>query len=415
MTLNVDLRQVIHALADALDLVGVDDVAHGKRVGVMAAECGRVAGLAAEEVAFLFELGMLHDIGVSSTRVHGHLVESFDWGEAQTHCQVGFERVHGFAPLEAMALPILYHHTRWDVLEQLPLPERCKRQANLIYLVDRVDALTAPHYGDKALLLFTEEIRARIAERAGSYFAPELVAVFLDASRTEAFWLMLEPRSLDALHPDTTGAGGMFAAKGDELRRLGEIFARIVDAKSPFTAEHSLGVARLARYLGQGLGLAAEHCDRLEIAALLHDLGKLRVPDEVLDKPGRLDARERKIINAHSYETFRILRGIHGFEEIALWAACHHEEPDGSGYPFHLDAGVTPLEARILRVADIFQAMVQERPYRAGMDDAAVARFMADLVAAGRCEARLVDALLADLPEARRQACPSAAALHVAA
>ena len=83
----------------------------------------------------------------------------------------------------------------------------------------------------------------------------------------------------------------------------------------------------------------------------------------------------------------RILRGIRGFEEIALWAACHHEEPDGSGYPFHLVADATPLPARILRVADIFQAMVQERPYRQGMDDSAVARFMAELVAAGRCEA----------------------------
>jgi response regulator RpfG family c-di-GMP phosphodiesterase len=81
-----------------------------------------------------------------------------------------------------MALPILYHHTRWDVLQNLPLPARVKRQANLIYLVDRVDALAAPHYGDKALLLFTEEIRARIAEHAGSYFAPELVEIFLEAS-----------------------------------------------------------------------------------------------------------------------------------------------------------------------------------------------------------------------------------------
>ncbi len=176
-----------------------------------------------------------------------------------------------------------------------------------------------------------------------------------------------------------------------------------------------MGVAGLARYLGERLGLDAEACDKLEIAALLHDLGKLRVPDEVLDKPGRLDARERKIINAHSYETYRILRGIRGFEEIALWAACHHEEPDGSGYPFHLVADATPLPARILRVADIFQAMVQERPYRQGMDDSAVARFMAELVAAGRCEARLVDALLADLPEARRRACPGASAVHQAA
>lgn len=415
MTLNVDLRQVIHALADALDLVGVDDVAHGKRVGVMAAECGRAEGLPVEEVAFLFELGMLHDIGVSSTRVHGHLVESFDWSGAQAHCQVGYERVRGFAPLAAMALPILYHHTRWDALQAISLPARSKRQANLIYLVDRVDALAAPHYGDKALLLFTDEIRARIAEHAGTYFAPELVELFLDASRAEAFWLMLEPRSLEVLRPDTLGRSELFAARAGELRQLGEIFARIVDAKSPFTAEHSVGVAGLARYLGERLGLDAEACDKLEIAALLHDLGKLRVPDEVLDKPGRLDARERKIINAHSFETYRILRGIRGFEEIALWAACHHEEPDGSGYPFHLVADATPLPARILRVADIFQAMVQERPYRQGMDDGAVARFMAELVAAGRCEARLVDALLADLPEARRRACPGAAAVHQAA
>ena len=415
MTLNVDLRQVIHALADALDLVGVDDVAHGKRVGVMAAECGRVEGLGAGEVAFLFELGMLHDIGVSSTRVHGHLVESFDWSGAQAHCQVGYERLRGFAPLAEMALPILYHHTRWDALQAISLPARSKRQANLIYLVDRVDALAAPHYGDKALLLFTDEIRARIAEHAGTYFAPDLVEIFLEASRAEAFWLMLEPRSLEALRPDTPGRSEQFAARTGELRQLGEIFARIVDAKSPFTAEHSVGVAGLARYLGERLGLDAEACDKLEIAALLHDLGKLRVPDEVLDKPGRLDARERKIINAHSYETYRILRGIRGFEEIALWAACHHEEPDGSGYPFHLVADATPLPARILRVADIFQAMVQERPYRQGMDDSAVARFMAELVAAGRCEARLVDALLADLPEARRRACPGASAVHQAA
>jgi len=412
MTLHVDLRQVIHALADALDLVGVDDVAHGKRVGVMAAECGRVEGLGAGEVAFLFELGMLHDIGVSSTRVHGHLVESFDWSGAQAHCQVGYERVRGFAPLAEMALPILYHHTRWDALQAISLPARSKRQANLIYLVDRVDALAAPHYGDKALLLFTDEIRARIAEHAGTYFAPDLVEIFLEASRAEAFWLMLEPRSLEALRPDTPGRSELFAARAGELRQLGEISARIVDAKSPFTAEHSVGVAGLARYLGERLGLDAEACDKLEIAALLHDLGKLRVPDEVLDKPGRLDARERKIINAHSFETYRILRGIRGFEEIALWAACHHEEPDGSGYPFHLVADATPLPARILRVADIFQAMVQERPYREGMDDGAVARFMAGLVAAGRCEARLVDALLADLPEARRRACPGASAVH---
>ena len=111
-----------------------------------------------------------------------------------------------------------------------------------------------------------------------------------------------------------------------------------MDAKSPFTAEHSVGVSRLARFLAERLGVSIENCEKLEIAGLLHDLGKLRVPDEILEKPGRLDKRERKIINTHSYETFQILRNIRGFEEITRWAAYHHEEPDGSGYPFHLKA-----------------------------------------------------------------------------
>lgn len=200
------------------------------------------------------------------------------------------------------------------------------------------------------------------------------------------------------------------ATTGD-LKRLAVIFARIVDAKSPFTAEHSVGVSRLARFLAERLGVSAENCEKLEIAGLLHDLGKLRVPDEILDKPGRLDKRERKIINTHSYETFQILRNIHGFEEITRWAAYHHEEPDGSGYPFHLKADAMPLEARILRVADIFQAMVQIRPYRQGLSDAEVTTFMRDLSAAGRVDANIVDVLLAELPGARHAACPKFAAL----
>ena len=99
---------------------------------------------------------------------------------------------------------------------------------------------------------------------------------------------------------------------------MAEMFSRIVDAKSPFTAEHSLGVARLARFMAERLGVDAINCDKIEIAGLLHDLGKLRVPDEILDKPRGLDERERKIMNAHSFETFQILRHIKGFEEIVV-------------------------------------------------------------------------------------------------
>ena len=130
MTLFADLRHVIYALSDALDLVGVDDVAHGKRVGIMAAECGRVAGLPETETAFLLDLGMLHDIGVSSTRTHCHLVETFDWDGCQGHCEVGHALLKGFGPLEAMAEPVRYHHTRWDALPTSDVDPDTLRAAN---------------------------------------------------------------------------------------------------------------------------------------------------------------------------------------------------------------------------------------------------------------------------------------------
>lgn len=406
MTLFADLRHVIYALSDALDLVGVDDVAHGKRVGIMAAECGRVAGLPETETAFLLDLGMLHDIGVSSTRAHCHLVEKFDWDGSQVHCEVGHALLKGFGPLEAMAEPVRYHHTRWDALPTGDVDPDTLRAANLIYLVDRVDALAASHYADNSLLLFTDDIRARIAEHAGTFFSPELVELFLDASHTEAFWLDLEPRSIQARMVESLATARDYPANTDELKHLAGIFARIVDAKSPFTAEHSLGVARLARHLAERLGVSPDNCDKLEIAGMLHDLGKLRIPDEILDKPGRLDAAERKIINTHSYETFQILHGIRGFDEITRWAAYHHEEPDGSGYPFHLTAAEMPFEAAILRVADIFQAMVQERPYRQGLGDTEVSNFIRRMADDGRIDSRVAEVLLEDVPAARLAACP---------
>ncbi len=382
-----DLRHVIYALSDALDLVGIDDVAHGKRVGIMAAECGKVLGLPPDETDFLFELGMLHDIGVSSTLTHYHLVTEFDWVGSQHHAVVGHDLPKSFAPLARMAMPIRYHHTMWNDLLNKDLEPAVARQANLIYLVDRVDTLAAPYYSTNSVLLHVTDIRTEIQRRSGSNFSPELVEAFLSASRTEAFWLLLEPRSIQACLQDKLAHATQAPASGYELKQVAQLFARIVDAKSPFTAQHSQGVASLARLLAEKLGVNPANYDKIEIAGLLHDLGKLRVPDEILEKRAQLDERERKFINAHSFETYQILRDIRGFEEIAAWAGYHHEQPGGGGYPFHVPGETLPLEARILRVADIFQAMVQDRPYRAGLNKEQVLEFMRDLVARGSIEA----------------------------
>jgi len=407
VALAVDLNRAIYALSDALDLVGIDDVGHGKRVGVMASACARVLQKSEEEIGFLFGLGLLHDIGVSSTVVHGHLVTEFDWAGSQVHCEVGYDMLHSFAPLAEMALPIRYHHSRWDALSsRQDLPPHVADYANLIFLVDRVDAFSASHYANGTLLTSTDEIRNRMKSYAGSYFAPHLIEAFLQASNSEAFWLQLEPRSLQASLRDRLSMDAARPADMRELKQLAGIFSRIVDAKSPFTAEHSLGVSRLSRFMAERMGVSPENCDKIEIAGLLHDLGKLRIPDDVLDKPGALNAEERLTINTHSYETFQILHQIDGFEEVTRWAVYHHEELDGGGYPFGIHSRELPLEARILRVADIFQAMVQDRPYRRGLSADAALAFMNDLARQGRIESKIVSALADDMSGAMAAALP---------
>lgn len=403
----VDLNQAVYALSDALDLVGIDDVGHGKRVGVMAESCARTAGLPEQQVGFLFGLGLLHDIGVSSTVVHSHLVSEFDWSGSQVHCEIGYDMLRNFAPLGDMALPIRYHHTRWDkLLGRAEGADAIAGWANLIFMVDRVDALAAPHYADGSLLMSTESIRDTIKRYSGSYFAPHWVEAFLASSSSEAYWLQLEERSLQASLRDRLSLDVPHPASMAELKQLAEIFSRIVDAKSPFTAEHSLGVAKLSRFIAERMNVSSVNCDKIEIAGLLHDLGKLRVPDEVLDKPGALDEKERWVINSHSYETFQILHQIDGFNEVTQWAAWHHEELDGGGYPFGLRGRDLPLEARILRVADIFQAMAQDRPYRRGLSADAVLAFMKDLVRQNRVEGEIVAALASDMPGAMAAALP---------
>jgi putative nucleotidyltransferase with HDIG domain len=406
MSTEADLKQVIYALSDALDLVGVDDVAHGKRVGIMAAECSTSLGFDRAQTAFMFELGLLHDIGVSSTRTHKHLVDEFDWEGSQEHTHIGFSLLSGFPPLSLMALPIRYHHTRWDTLMAAGVDPSVAEPANLTLLVDRVDAMAAPLYATNSVLLHKDAIRESIINRTGTYFAPHLVEAFHEASRTEAFWLLLEPRSIQSYLREQLAQSQPVVMTLDELKQLAAIFSRIVDAKSPFTAEHSSGVARLSRFLAEKMGVSQEHCDKIEVAGLLHDLGKLRVPDEVLDKPAQLDRIERLSINTHTFETYQILNNIKGFAEIACWAAYHHEEPDGTGYPFHLRAESMPLEARILRVADIFQAMAQDRPYRKGLPQNEVIAFLIRLAEQGRVDAAIVATAERWLDDAMRAARP---------
>lgn len=387
--LDVDLRQAIIAIETAVSLVGMDDTNHGKRVGFIASQLGYELGYSQADIQFAFEFGLLHDCGVSTEAMHNNLVNYFSWDDASIHCEVGYRLLKDFSPLAKYAVPIRYHHTPWSELSELDISAYDARMANLIFLSDRIDVQAATHY-EKDILLIKDQIVDNICSRSGSYFNPVFVEAFKEVQLSEAFWIALEDRHITRYTWDMGRTPSNEHLLLPQIKHLSLILSYIVDQKSPFTAQHSVRVADVSRFLAQSYGLSDMQCDEVEIAGLLHDLGKLHTPDKILDKPGPLDAAERAIMNQHSYETYEILRHISGLEEIARWAAFHHEGINGKGYPFHPSERELSVEARIIAVADIFQALVQSRPYRDGMGLTETLSILNELAESGKLDKDIV-------------------------
>ncbi|MDP2805327.1 MAG: HD domain-containing protein [Gallionellaceae bacterium] len=401
---NVNLHEAIYSLSDALDLVGVTHIHHGKRVAYMAAECGKQLGWKGQDLDDLFQAAILHDSGVSTTYVHSQLAQ-FEWEQESDHCRIGAELLASSPLLKHLSDTVLYHHTHWSELKHLDIPLAVKMHANCIYMADRVDVLAlgvqAQH---QDILLGKDEIRSKILEKRGDWFNPELVDAFLEISNSDGFWFALEGEQISGYMSSWLSHSAERGMEFAELKGLVKVFSHIVDAKSPFTKQHSDGVASLARYLGGLFSLPERSCEMLELAGYLHDIGKLRVPDEILDKPGKLNLSENVSMRRHSFDTYGILKNIKGMEEISLWAAQHHERVNGSGYPYQLHEGELSLEARIIAVADVFQALAQNRPYRDSLKPEEILPILKEQVQSGKIDGEVVDCVEAHVQECWRVA-----------
>lgn len=396
-TYNVNLHEAIFSLSNALDLVGVTHIHHGKRVAYMATECGKRLGWSGSRLDDLFQAAILHDSGVSKTTVHAKLAQ-MEWESEADHCTQGAALLAGCSLLSHLADTILHHHTHWSVLKDLDLPSDVKLRANCIYMVDRVDVLALGYQiAGKDILLGRDEIRRKIFERRDDWFCPELVDVFMEISRSEAFWFTLESDYVNVYLATWLSHFPERTMEFDELRSLVYVFSCIVDAKSPYTKQHSDGVANLARYLGRQCQLPPATCEMLELVGLLHDIGKLRVPDQLLEKPGALDETEIVVMRRHSFDTYNILRNIRGLEQVSLWALQHHERMDGSGYPYQITGDDLSFEARIVAVADVFQALAQDRPYRGALEPQVILTILKQQADSGKLDGQVVAAVEADL------------------
>ncbi|MGJ5819419.1 HD-GYP domain-containing protein [Paludibaculum fermentans] len=405
---SVRLSDLVSALSYALDLTEGQPLGHAQRTCVLGIRLAQAIGLSEEEQADLFYALLLKDSGCSSNAARmyqilgsdeiraKHDVKLVDWRSVNwsslvyslRHVRVGrpaWERLlalsqvawqrhrqqkevveircergasialkMGFPSRTAEAIRSLDEH--WDGggyplglrADQIPIAARILSLAQTLEVFHRQSGMPAALKVARA--------------RSGRWFDPELVKAAHAIAQQSSLdsELAYAAQTVARLSP----AEGSVAAGRERVDVICDGFAEVVDAKSPYTSEHSRRVTEAAVGIAQHMQAEKSTITLLRRAALLHDLGKLSVPNSILEKPVALTADEWAIVKRHPFHSEAILKRIEGFEQIAIVAGAHHERLDGTGYFRGVKAEQLSMPARILAVADVFDALAAKRPYR---------------------------------------------------
>ncbi len=407
---QIKVSELVAALSYALDLTEGQPMGHSARACILGMRIAAEVGMEVDRRAELYYTLLIKDAGCSSNASRMfHIiaadevrakadVKTTDWTRigwdslqyALGHVATGkpfFERIRTLArvarhrPADSQTLVKIRCERGASVALQMGFSQRV---ADGIYSLDeqwngagyphhlRGDAI--PLYSRIALLAQTLEVFWRQAgpdraievarHRSGRWFDPLLVRAAASLARRGFLWSGLDSPTLLEDVRDLEPVEFRLQLSSARMDAICQALAEVVDAKSPFTYRHSNGVADAAVKIARTLALSESEVVTLRRAALLHDIGKLSVPNTILEKPGKLDEAEWHVVRQHPFYSFEILRRIPGFAELSEIAACHHERLDGKGYFRGYDASQLSRPARILAVADVFDALAARRPYR---------------------------------------------------
>jgi HD-GYP domain-containing protein (c-di-GMP phosphodiesterase class II) len=404
------MSDLISALSYALDLTEGQPMGHAVKSCLLGMRLAETLGLPVEQQADLYYALLLKDAGCSSNAARMYEILGGDERKAKQEVKATDWTRPTFDGLEYLLRNVMPGKSRLERLFAIAgvaakrdsqsmelIGTRCDRGAYIARKIGFSEATNQAiyfldeHWNGKGFpekrkgeeiplfsrimnLCQTLEVFAAmngvsdafdvIRERSGSWFDPELVNAAGNLEKEAALWKLLEEEKVRDAVIQMEPLGVFLYADEAKLDNVCEAFADVIDIKSPYTHAHSRGVTRAAVFIAQKLGLPEKEIALVRRSALLHDIGKLSVPNNILDKPGKLTPEEWETIRLHPYYTQRILERISGFQHLAFVASTHHEKLDGSGYFRSLRATQLPMESRAIAVADIYDALSAKRPYR---------------------------------------------------
>jgi len=349
--MNIGRHSLIFGLSYALDIAGKNNLSHSKSTAYLSVSIGREIGMNANDIVELYYAALLHDIALSNTY---NMVQ---------HCIDGEEMLRKLPLPEGIANSVRYHHEFYNGSGLFRLSgDDISLSSQIICLASAFDdkfGMLADKFNNN---LFLEV--CRWLDRNRELFSGLIIGAFEKLIRRE--YLLLDYFNLETKY---TLAKKIVVDDDlhyccDDVTKFAHCFAHIIDQKSPFTFSHSHGISELAEKAAAYLGYDIETQKQMYISGLLHDIGKLHVPVDILHKNGKLTPDERFEINKHTYYTRKILGQIEGFEDVVNYAANHHEKLDGTGYPYRLPGEQLSELEKVMAICDVYQALTEERPYR---------------------------------------------------
>lgn len=394
-----NINDMLYALSFALDCVEHDVVGvttnHGKRVAYITVAMAKRFGMSREEMLELSCAAILHDNALTeyvyeernSGRAQAKLGSESENASVGRHCVIGEENI-SYMPFKTdLKGCILYHHENADgsgpfgkTAGETPLG------AQLVHLADQLDARWD-------LSFLTEQkcnsIARWVDNGRGRLFSDECTNAFFEGT-DYATLEKIQTNKIDVLVYEMLPQESRNYSEA-EMISLSQLFARIVDYKSEFTRRHSIGIAEKAKLMAENYGYSSEKTARLYLAGALHDIGKLVIDKDILEKPDKLTDEEFRHIKNHAFATYDILRKIKGMDEICAWASLHHEKLDGSGYPFRKTEAELTHEEKLMCCLDIYQALTEERPYKEGFSHEKSIAIMRDMAQKHKIDGDIVE------------------------
>lgn len=389
--MEIDIIGLLSAFSFALDCVEAELIHvtsnHGKRVAYMSVCMAEKMGVSDDVLRDLAACALLHDNALTQyineefysdiSNIDTLKVSSDNITPRQLgmHCIYGEKNLEKYPFKTGVKDVILYHHEEAD--GSGPFEKKWTEVplfARIIHFSDMLDAFCKAQKFDEDV--FNKAVHF-IEKNKDKRFDSEVTKMFFDAFDKEEFSRLGDEHIEEYFWEKVPCEKSFYSF--NVLKDLADLFAKIIDYKSEFTSRHSLGVARMASKISEIMGYDKVICDKMYLAGTLHDVGKIAIGNEILEKPARLTDEEFAKMKNHAGYTYMILSKVDGFEEIRDIAAFHHERLDGSGYPFGKRADELTTLQRIMACADIYQALTEKRPYKDGMDHDKACEILKDM------------------------------------